>query len=368
MESQRNKRVAIVSANDNAYSETFIKAQVDLLPASVFLHSGWLPSKFGDKNILNRFKTFLNHYLRPIIKIEVFPLEREIAKLLKKEKIEAVLAQYGPGGCAMINICKKTNIPLFVHFLGFDTSHAPTLETYSLPYIELFRVAKGIISVSKKMTEKLMELGCPSDKIVYNPCGPNDIFFNSKPTYANKTFFGYGRFVDKKAPHLTILAFKETLKKYNDAKLIIGGDGYLLHACRTIIKAYNMEKNVLLPGILTQNEAILYMENSLAFVQHSVIGDFGDSEGTPVAILEASAAALPIISTFHAGIPEVVINNVTGILVNECDVSAMSDAMIKLIEDNDLAKNMGMAGREKVLNNFSMGKYIYTLRDLVNRI
>jgi len=198
------------------------------------------------------------------------------------------------------------------------------------------------------------------------PYGPNDKFFDITPAYNCNTFFGIGRFVDKKAPYLTLLAFREVLEKAPDAKLIIGGDGILLNTCRNIMKAYDIDKSVSFPGILKPEETIMFMKNSLAFVQHSVIADSGDSEGTPVGVLEASAAALPVISTYHAGIPDVIINNETGILVNEYDIHAMAAGMIKLIEDKALAKSMGLAGRERIKNHFSMDKYISTLRNVIN--
>jgi colanic acid/amylovoran biosynthesis glycosyltransferase len=363
---QKNKKIAVISVNASAYSETFIKAQVDLLPAALVLHSGWLPTKKNDKDIIHKYKKYINDIVKPVFKSDLFSLKSAIVKILKKEKIEAVLAQYGPGGCAMIEVCKTAKIPLFVHFLGFDASHEPTLNAYSALYQELFREAEGIIAVSKKMAGKIVELGCPTHKIVVTPCGPNDNFFKLNPTFTNNVFFGYGRFVDKKAPYLTVLAFKEVLKKHADAKLILGGEGELLHTCKSIAKAYGIENNVTFPGILKPEEAMKLMETSLAFVQHSIVADSGDSEGTPVAVVEASTAALPVIATWHAGIPDVIINNETGFLVNECDISAMATAMLQLIENKGLAKSMGLAGRKRIKNNFSMDHYISTLRNLIN--
>ena len=366
MEVQKNKKIAVVSPNESSFSETFIKAQVDLLPASLFLHTGWLPTMNGDKEIYSKYKRYINFFFNDTIKLKIFSPEKAIFKLLKHEKIEAVLAQYGPCGCAMMSVCKKAGIPLFVHFHGFDASDKSTLEVYAEKYQELFKEAKGIIGVSTKMVNNLIELGCPKHKILLNRCGPNDKFFNSNPAYTNPIFFGIGRFVDKKAPYLTLLAFRELVRKYADAKLIIGGEGELLNTCRNIAKAYGIENNVLFPGTLKPEETMKYMENALAFVQHSVIADSGDSEGTPVAILEASAAALPVIATWHAGIPDVIINNETGILVNEYDIFGMATAMIKLIEDKDLAKNMGLAGRKRIKDHFTMEKYILTLRNFIN--
>ena len=365
MELQKNKKIAIVSTNSIAISETFIKAQIDFLPATIILHTGWLPTKIGDKYILNKFKRYINYILRPFHK-ELFSIENAIIKILKKARIEAILAQYGPGGCAMIRVCKKTRIPLFVHFHGFDASDKNTLKEYSESYKLLFKEAKGIIAVSKKMLSKLIELGCPHNKIYLIPYGPNDLFLKINPTFKNETFFSIGRFVDKKAPCLTILAFIEVLKSHSNAKLIIGGEGILLNVCKNIVKAYGIEESVNFPGILRPEETAKYMQNSIAYVQHSVVAESGDSEGTPVAILEASASGLPVIATRHAGIPDIIITNETGFLVEEYDINTMASAMIQLIEDKKLAKRIGLAGKDRILNNFTMDKYIYNLKCLIN--
>lgn len=362
----KNKKIALATGNRSAYSETFIKAQIDLLPAAIVLHSGFLPNMIGDNLIINKYKEYINTCFRPIINGDLFSLEKALTRILKKEKIEVVLAQFGHCGSAVNELCKKAKIPLFVHFHGFDASDKSTLENYSEKFKVLFSDAKGIIAVSNAMKAKLIEIGCPIEKITLCHYGPNDKFFNLVPSYNCHTFFGIGRFVDKKAPYLTLLAFKEVLEKVPDAKLIIAGDGVLMNTCRNITKAYKIEESVSFPGILKQEEIMIYMENSLAFVQHSVIADSGDSEGTPLAVLEASAAALPVIATFHAGIPDVVINNETGILVKEYDILGMATSMLKLIENKQLAKAMGASGRDRIKSHFTMGKYISTLRNLIN--
>ena len=138
-----------------------------------------------------------------------------------------------------------------------------------------------------------------------------------------------GRFVDKKAPHLTLLAFRKVLEHFPDAELVIVGDGPLLPVCRDLVRYYRMDANVTLPGVVTPGEVCEQFSHCAAFVQHSVTGRNGDMEGTPVAVLEAAAAGLPVIATRHAGIPDVVCHGQTGLLVDEHDVDGMATAMQK---------------------------------------
>ena len=163
----------------------------------------------------------------------------------------------------------------------------------------------------------------------------------------------------------TILAFSKVLVKFPEAKLVIGGDGNLLEVCKNLVHYLKIRNNVLLPGALSQEEFSYYLQNSLAFVQHSITAINGDQEGTPVAILEASAAGLPVISTKHAGIPDVIIDGETGFLVEEHDVDGMAEKMIQLMENKLLAKELGVNGKERIKKYFTLEKYLQTLDELI---
>jgi colanic acid/amylovoran biosynthesis glycosyltransferase len=114
-----------------------------------------------------------------------------------------------------------------------------------------------------------------------------------------------------------------------------------------------------------------YLKEGLAFVQHSIKAMNGDEEGTPVAILEASAAGLPVIATVHGGIPDIIEDGKTGFLVSEHDVDAMTDKMILLLKNKDLAIEMGKKGKERIEKYFRLEKHIENLdnllADLINR-
>jgi glycosyltransferase involved in cell wall biosynthesis len=109
------------------------------------------------------------------------------------------------------------------------------------------------------------------------------------------------------------------------------------------------------------------MAGARAFVQHSVCTTYGDSEGTPVAVLEASAAGLPVVSTRHAGIQEAVIHQRTGFLVAERDVNAMEGYMSQLATDPGLAAALGTAGRKFVSENYSSERSISQLFGILEK-
>jgi len=355
--------IAILSPNKNAYSETFIQVQKESLQGNVFYYfNGHIPSRlegFGSITIKYAVLKRKLGLLSEDIRLE------SLKKSLLKNKIDVVLAQYGPTGNAVCQLCKTIKVPLVVHFHGYDASIRSVIKQNG-NYTDLFRKAKKIIAVSKAMVSDLQNLGCPQEKIVYNPCAPKDLFLESKISkILKKQFIAVGRFTDKKAPYYTILAFNKVLQKHPDAKLIFGGDGVLLNTCINLTQYLNIENAVSFEGVISQDKLAKYLYESMAFVQHSITADNGDKEGTPVAVLEASAAGLPVLSTMHAGIPDVVLHKKTGLLCKEGDVDTMAKQMCYILDNPNEAELMGLNGKRFIKENFSLDKYIDKLQSIL---
>jgi len=353
------KILAIFSPGKNAYSETFIQAHKKLPFKIKYYYDGELPTKLeGYENMIQfnpwqRVKKKLNN---------TFDFhEHALINSLKKEKVDYVLAEYGPTACATLKVVQHLKIPMIVHFHGYDASIKKVLSDYKEPYKEVFDYANSVIVVSNKMKETLINAGCPADKIIVSVYGPDPVFFNNHPLYHSQQFIAVGRFVEKKAPGVTIRAFKKVADKYPNATLVMAGDGELLNDCKKLVCDLGLTNKVIIKGVQSSAEIQTLMEGSIAFVQHSVTAPNGDSEGTPVAILEAQAAALPVISTYHAGIPDVVIHNETGLLIEEGDVDGMAENMMKVLQEKDLAKKLGEAGRKRIAENFTLEKHLNSL-------
>jgi colanic acid/amylovoran biosynthesis glycosyltransferase len=357
--------LAIFSPNANAYSETFIQAHKDLPFSIKFYHDGFVPRQLEGEGFLTSsiFRLYFKLYHRVFKTFS--PDELALIKSLKKERINYVLAEFGITGAKTLNLVKYLNLPLMVHFHGADAFKKDTIEKYESTYKSMFFYAKHVIAVSNVMDSQLIKLGCPKEKLTLNVYGPKDEFYEITPNYNSKQFVAIGRFVDKKAPYATILAFKEVLEKHPDAKLIFGGSGPLLNTCQNICSILGLNKSVIFSGILSHADVMSLFSTSLAFVQHSIVADNGDSEGTPVIILEAAAASLPVVSTRHAGIPDVIIENVTGFLVDEMDTNRMAQHMIYLCDHPDEAKKMGIASSNHVKQSFSLEKHLKTLTQLI---
>jgi glycosyltransferase involved in cell wall biosynthesis len=288
-------------------------------------------------------------------------LHEALADWLRVHGIRVLLAQYGVCGAAVAPACRIAGVRLVVHFHGFDASRRSILETYAELYREMFSVAQAVIAVSKPMCAKLAAISCPESKLVYNPYGVQDHFFTVRPSFRDPVFVFVGRFVEKKGPLLTLEAFRSVHEMQPSAKLWMAGDGPLLSACRDTVRIYGLENAVMFPGILRHDMVSAFLQRGWAFIQHSMQAESGDSEGTPVAILEAAAAGLPVVSTRHAGIPEAVQDEVSGLLVDEGDVAGMSAAMCRLLKNPGLARRMGEAGRLHMREWYTMKRYLATL-------
>lgn len=360
--------IAIISPNNNSYSETFIQAHKNLLKGRVFFYfSGFVPTKLEGGFVFNSRKQRILDIIKGQFNLNKFSLpEKAIIKSFKQNKIEVVLAEYGVTAQKMLKVCIELKLPLIVHFHGYDASVKQTIIDNN-NYKDVFQTAKYVVAVSKKMYQDLLNLGCPEDILIYNVCGPQDEFFEVIPKFNKLQFLAVGRFVNKKAPYYLILSFLKVIEKHPEAKLFMAGDGELLDACKNLVKHYDLQHNIVFLGVITPEKYRELLSECIAFVQHSITAENGDSEGTPVGILEASAAGLPVVSTKHAGIPDVILNQKSGFLTEEHDTVGMADNIIKLIENPELAREMGAIGKQNIKENFNLKKHINILNDLLEK-
>jgi len=363
-------RVAIISPNQNAYSETFIQAHRKIDSSVLYYFGGNIPNQlegygYLDKNFFFLQKLFIRA-IKTLFKNEYSYAEYVLANSFKKRRVDVVLAEFGTTGASLTNICKKSQIPLVTIFHGADASIRDLIDTYKEKYSELFTYSIRIVAVSKIIALRLQEMGCLKEKIIYTPCAPSDKFIEIIPTFKEKkSFVALGRFVEKKAPYYTILAIKKVSEKHPDVKLYYGGDGVLFSLCEHLIRYFKLERNVILLGKIGPEEFMKILSNVSGLIQHSITASNGDMEGTPVAILEASAAGVPVISTRHSGIIDVIIENETGFLVDEHDVDGMAEKIITLIESPNLALELGKKGKENIKRNFSMQRHLEILENAI---
>lgn len=366
--------ICITRTEKHAYSETFIRDQIkgfNALCETYTIYGGRYPERMENGNLLSPWPFWILHKLVKIfIGRNNFFSDFGMKKFLKQNKIDVVLANYGMSASHMVPPCKSLNVPLMVIFHGHDATDKKLLHQYKSKYKGLFNYASSIIVVSQDMKSVLVGLGANKEKIYVIPCGVDTSKFTSyRENVEPKTFLAVGRLTPKKGPLYTIRAFNQVLHEHPDAKLIfVGNKTGLFEECQSLINELNIEKSVTFTGILNQKEISEIMGKSMAFVQHSITAPNGDMEGSPVSIMEASSSGLPIVSTKHGGIKELVVHNKTGFLVDEKDVDGMAKYMLELCNNLELAKSLGAEGRKHMEQNYEQSNQIGKIYELATQL
>ncbi len=356
-----------------AYSETFIRAHIEHLDGDVHvLYNGYPPTLYDEGRsivpLMNAKRKIFRSlaYRLGLVRNENDILKYFTRRLLRELGVQVVMAEYGPTGASLLEICAAADLPLIVHFHGYDAYKKDILAEYADRYSTMFQFASYVVGVSRDMCNKLVELGAPKEKIVHIPCGANpDYFFYASVAGRPPVILTVGRFVEKKAPHLLLLVLERVLRECPDAELWMVGDGPLLGTCKQLARHYGIAGNVRFLGAVPQSEIASMMNRSKLFAQHSVVALNGDSEGTPVAVMEAGLSGLPVVATAHKGIADVVVDGETGLLVPEEDVSGMAEKILWVLGDDDVAVEMGRAAHHRINEHFSLTVTVQKLNAII---
>lgn len=150
------------------------------------------------------------------------------------------------------------------------------------------------------------------------------------------TFIQVSGFQKKKGHIYSIKAFKKLIDSGVDAKLIFVGSGDEEHLCEKIVRQLDLSNHIDFLGFKKFSEISDLLLRSNAFIHHSITDDDGDTEGLPNAIIEALGYGLPVLSSYHSGIPEIVKHGENGLLAQEKDVHQIFLNMKKIMSDNKI--------------------------------
>ena len=222
------------------------------------------------------------------------------------------------------------------------------------------------------MQQVLERLGASPQAITISPSGADPaLFYGADPTLAPPRVLFVGRLVEKKGPFDALEAFAEVHSRCRQSpntfalselmQLVVIGDGPLRREMERRVERLGLQDWVVFEGLCQPIEVADLMRRSRCLLLPSKTARDGDSEGCPVVVQEAQLAGLPVISTLHAGIPEVVIDGATGFLCREGNVQAMATAIETLLSNPDLAGVMGKAAQCHAKEHFTLDHHIDTL-------
>jgi len=284
-------------------------------------------------------------------------LTASVKRFLRDWHVQVAMGEYLDLSLPWFRLARELGIRFFGHAHGYDVSERLREAKWCREYLQ-YNGAAGIITMSEFSREKLVNLGLEGNKIHVVPYGVDVV---AEPLMREQTHIvrcvAVGRMVAKKAPILTLDAFRRAAEVCPNLRLDYVGVGELLPAVRHFVRAFDLSEKVMLYGSQPNEVVHKLMEAADIFLQHSMTDtETGDEEGCPVAILEAMSRSLPVVSTRHAGIPEAVVDGTTGYLVDEGSNVAMAERIVALASNYDLRRRTGTAGWQRAKEFFSWKK------------
>lgn len=292
------------------------------------------------------------------------PYSRSINSLVAEFEPDIIHCHFGDDALMLWDNLNSKNkkIVFFPHFHGYDASNKLFISKIYQNRLREFLSLNNInpIFVSNYMYNNMLkERIIPRNKKILYYGTDTKKFLRTKKESTYRTFLQVSSLVEKKGHVYTLKAFKmflDSVETNNNYTLTITGDGENLDILKNLAKDLNILEKVNFLGWVDVPKAIELMNEADFFLHHSVTGFNGDKEGIPNAIMEAMAMKLPVISTFHSGIPELVEDGVNGYLVEEKDVKNYSKRMKDILNWGYLEKN-----RLKVDQLFEKSKHLQKL-------
>ncbi|HAZ3868416.1 TPA: colanic acid biosynthesis glycosyltransferase WcaL [Escherichia coli] len=272
---------------------------------------------------------------------------------------DVFIAHFGPAGVTAAKLRELGVIrgKIATIFHGIDISSREVLNHYTPEYQQLFRRGDLMLPISDLWAGRLQKMGCPREKIAVSRMGVDMTRFSPRPVKAPATpleIISVARLTEKKGPHVAIEACRQLKEQGVAFRYRILGIGPWERRLRTLIEQYQLEDVVEMPGFKPSHEVKAMLDDADVFLLPSVTGADGDMEGIPVALMEAMAVGIPVVSTLHSGIPELVEADKSGWLVPENDARALAQrlAAFSQLDTDELAPVVKRA-REKVEHDFN---------------
>lgn len=298
-----------------------------------------------------------------------FP-RRASRQALREIRPHVILAHFGGTGAAMAPVAKEAGIPMMVVFHAFDLFRR---DFRPATYRALWDSHAQAVAVSEHGKRRLLELGCPAQRARVIHCGVDMTRFalreRRRRTGDALLFLGLGRLVEKKGFDDLLLAVAAIRRRRAlSFRLDLWGDGPQKRRLGRLTDRLGLRDVVTFRGAANARDVPEILAAYDAFVLPSKTARDGDTEGIPIAILEAQAAGLPVVATRHAGIPEAVPPANREFLAREGDAGDLARKLLALAAYRDRYREIGLRGREWVARAFSLTDEIHAYRRLCEEI
>lgn len=283
---------------------------------------------------------------------------------------DAILCHFGSEGilgAALRNVGLLKG-PLLTAFHGFDLSRSLQEEGRDM-YERLFAEGDLFLPVTDFWKHRLVELGCPAERILVHRMGVDCERFiftpRTLPREGPAHLITVARLVEKKGVEYAIRAVAACAQAGMPVTYTVVGSGPLQPALNALIQELGAQSYITLVGPKPQEEVAHLLRQAHVLLAPSVTAADGNMEGLPVALMEALATGLPVISTRHSGIPELVQHDRTGLLVPERDPVALASALMLLLSNGGLYVSLSTEGRRRVETEFDVAVLNDRLHEII---
>ncbi len=294
----------------------------------------------------------------------------DILPFLDKKSYDIIHCHFGPYGNLGVLLRELGVIKgkIITAFHGYDM--AILKNRGENIYNFLFEKGDLFLPISERWKRELLEFGCDEQKVIVHRMGVDTSKFNFSKREKRDTIrlLTVARLIEKKGVEFGIRAVAKVLKRYSAIEYKIAGDGELRNKIEELIEDLKIGEKVRLLGWQQLNEIKELMQEADILLAPSVTSVSSEQEGIPVVLMEALATGLPVISTQHSGIPELVQDGKSGFLAHERDVDALAERLEYLIEHPEIWPEMGRAGREQVEENYDIDKLNEQLVEIYQKL
>lgn len=300
---------------------------------------------------------------------------RAMAAAIDSFKPDLIQTHFGPNGYRLLPLARRFGIPLVTAFHGYDIFALARRPTWGFRFRRLRREGAAFTFVSNYMRQTAVRLGFPQERstIIHVGVRETDFPFNlpsTKPVSGDVRLISIGSLFEKKGHDDLIRALAILIKQGLQVSLSIIGEGAGRPRLESLIASLGVGDRVRLLGAQHRDRVREELDRAHLFALMSKTARNGNKEGIPTVMMEAQAAGLPVCSTLHSGIPEVIPEPFQRWLAPEGDVESIARCLKDAITHRDLWDEAATQGRRHIQENFSLvtetGKLIRLYQGLLH--
>ncbi|MCB0162683.1 MAG: glycosyltransferase family 4 protein [Anaerolineae bacterium] len=244
----------------------------------------------------------------------------------------------------------------------------------------IFRHADTIVTISEYTKRKIIQWGVSEAKIVKIPLGVDLTNVTDKNNMTDeiigrlslsnkRIILTVARLVERKGNDMVIKSLPMVLKEIPNIVYLVVGSGPMEERLTTLVNELNLQDDVIFCGDVSQEWMPVYYRICDVFIMPSrSLESKGDVEGFGIVFLEANAYGKPVIGGRSGGVPDAVLDGVTGLLVDPNSTDEIASAIIRLLTQTDYARELGENGRRRVESEMNWPKCAATVQQLLKDI